>query len=79
MQVEVKMPKLGMSEADITLTQWLKAEGDAVEQGDPIAEVEGEKIANDIEAPVAGILKKICIEEGTEAAIGTVIAIIETE
>ncbi|MBR0380933.1 MAG: lipoyl domain-containing protein [Eubacterium sp.] len=79
MKVEVAMPKMGFSEADVTLTQWLKNEGDAVVQGEPIAELEGEKIVNNLESPVSGTLAKQCIEEGTEAQIGTVVAIIEAD
>jgi len=76
MAVQVKMPKLGMSEADLQLVEWLKKEGEKVNKGDAIAQVEGEKITNEIEASISGVVLKILVEEGSVVKIGTVLAII---
>ncbi len=78
MATEVILPKWGLTMEDGSLMAWLKQEGDHVEEGEIIAEVETEKITNDLEAPVSGVISKILVEEGTEEIeIGTVLCIIE--
>ncbi len=78
MATEVILPKWGLTMEDGTLMAWRKNEGDAVQEGEIIAEVETEKITNDLEAPVSGVISKILIEEGTEEIdIGTVLCIID--
>ncbi len=76
MKVEVIMPKLGFSERDLVLSSWLKAEGDEIKAGEAIAEVETDKITNNIEVESGGTVEKLCVKEGDEVPIGTVIAII---
>lgn len=74
---DIIMPKLGFSEGDLTLSKWLKAEGDEIKQGDAIAEVESDKITNNIEAETDGKIVKLCVAEGDEVSIGDVIAVID--
>src|ERR1700722_1619397 len=60
-----------------TLTRWLKKEGDAIQRGDVLAEVETDKTVLEIEATAVGVLSKILIPEGTaEVAVNTVLAIV---
>jgi len=63
-----------MQEGKINL--WLKREGEAVQKGEPIAEVETEKITNVVEAPASGTLARLCYPEGSVVAVTKVIAYI---
>ncbi|MBA2469812.1 MAG: pyruvate dehydrogenase complex dihydrolipoamide acetyltransferase [Chloroflexia bacterium] len=75
----VIMPKMGDAMEEGTLLKWLKAAGDEIAEGDPIAEIETDKVTLEIEAQEDGFLTNVLIEEGTTAAIGTVIATIGTQ
>jgi pyruvate/2-oxoglutarate dehydrogenase complex dihydrolipoamide acyltransferase (E2) component len=76
--VEVILPKWGLTMEDGTLVTWRKAEGESVKAGEVIAEVETEKITNELESPVNGVIKKLLVAEGTEEiAVGTVLCLIE--
>jgi pyruvate dehydrogenase E2 component (dihydrolipoamide acetyltransferase) len=77
MSTEVLLPQWGMDMVEGTFTRWLKAEGDLVKQGDELAEVETDKVAASLEAPVSGVLKKIVVPAGETAAVRQVVAIIE--
>lgn len=72
----VPVPQLGTEVTEAEVTEWLKADGDAVAEGDPIVSITTTKMALDLEAPVAGTLR-IRIAEGEIAGIGTVLAEIE--
>jgi len=75
--VEVTLPKWGMTMQEGTVQGWLKQVGDAVTEGEPIAEVETEKAIAEVEAPVGGTLVELLVEGGTTVDVGTVIARIE--
>lgn len=60
-----------------TINQWLKEEGDAVAEGDPIVELEADKADYEILAPVAGIISKILAVAGDEVEVGATLALIE--
>ncbi|MCG3206574.1 MAG: hypothetical protein FOGNACKC_00173 [Anaerolineae bacterium] len=78
MLTEVILPKWGLTMEEGNLLSWLKQEGDRVEAGEVIAEVETEKIRNELEAPVSGVISKILVEEGTEEIlVGTVLCLID--
>ena len=72
----VIMPKMGDAMEEGTLLKWLKAAGDEVAEGDPIAEIETDKVTLEIEAQEGGFLTNILLDEGATAPIGTVIATI---
>jgi pyruvate/2-oxoglutarate dehydrogenase complex dihydrolipoamide acyltransferase (E2) component len=72
----VIMPQAGQDLETGIVKQWLKAEGDEVAKGEPIVQVETEKLALDVEAPVAGVLRRILAAEGAEVAIFSTIGII---
>ena len=71
--VEIKVPELGESIQEVQISQWLKKEGEWVEKDDDLVELESEKAAQSLPAPVSGILKKIVLPPGEFATIGTVI------
>ena len=80
MPIQVLMPALSPTMTEGTLAKWLKAEGDKIESGDIIAEVETDKATMEIEAIDDGVVGKILIAEGTEAIpINTPIAVILEE
>ncbi len=75
--MDVLLPKWGMSMQEGTITEWLVAEGDAVTEGQVIANVEADKVEAEIEAPGSGTLARIDVEEGETVDVGTVLARIE--
>ena len=76
MATEVIMPQMGFDMTEGTLVRWIKAEGDSVGRGEPIAEVETDKAVVEIEAYATGLLKKTYIGEGTTVPVGHVIGVI---
>jgi pyruvate dehydrogenase E1 component beta subunit len=80
MGIELKMPALSPTMEQGTLAKWLKQEGDRIEPGDIIAEIETDKATMEFEAIDEGILEKILVPAGTEdVAVGAVIALIAGE
>ncbi len=75
----VVMPKLTDTMEEGVLLKWYKHEGDKVESGDPIAEVETDKAVMDLEAFASGTLKKILVPEGYVVPSGDLIALIARE
>lgn len=74
------MPKWGLTMDYGTVGAWRKAEGDRVAAGEILVEVATEKITNELESPVAGVLTQILVAEGTEeVAVGTPICIIQED
>lgn len=69
MATTVIMPKLGLTMRNGVITKWLKKEGDPVKKGEPIAEIETDKITNVVECPADGYLLKIIAAEGEERNI----------
>ncbi len=76
---EVIMPKMGDAMEEGTLLRWIKSEGEEVEEGDPIAEIETDKVSMEIEAEDSGTLAQLIAEEGQEVPIGEAIAFIQGE
>src|SRR6188474_715801 len=72
---EVKLPRLGQGMESGTIVKWLKAEGDQVEKGEPLYELDTDKVTQEVEAEASGVLLKITVAEG-EADVGTTIAVI---
>ena len=69
MASEVKLPRLGQGMESGTVTKWLKNEGDAVAKGEPLFEVDTDKVTQEVESDFAGVLLKIALREG-EAPVG---------
>ena len=72
----IKMPKMGATMKEGTLISWLVKEGDTVEEGDVIFEVETDKLSNEIEAYEDGVIRKILVEEGKTVPCQTPLAIL---
>ena len=76
---EVIMPKMGDAMEEGTLLKWLKSEGDDVSEGDPIAEIETDKVTMELEAEDEGTLAQLIADEGQEVPVGEAIAFIQGE
>ena len=79
MPTDVIMPMLGMSQDTGKVLKWLRGEGDAVAKGDPLLEVETDKVTVEIEAPAAGTLSGISAAEGEDVPVGRAIAVVLAE
>ncbi|MBZ0270766.1 E3 binding domain-containing protein, partial [bacterium] len=77
MAVEIKIPSVGESVAEGEIAEWLKAEGDAVEQDEPLVVIETDKITIDLPAPASGTLSRITKKAGSVVQVGDVIGYIE--
>ena len=76
MITEITMPSMGADMTEGTVVKWLKSEGDSIQRGDKIAEIETDKTVVEIEVYTSGTLKKIIVEAGTKVSVGKVIAYI---
>ncbi len=75
MASEVILPRLGQGMEAGTIVRWLKSEGDAVTKGEPLYELDTDKVTQEVEAEVAGVLLKIVVSEG-EVPVGRTVAVI---
>ena len=73
------MPKFGLTMQEGTIQQWYKAEGDRVAAGDPLFEVETEKVLYDVEAPRDGVIARILYPAESTVAVASVVAVIATD
>lgn len=73
----VLVPQLGNEITEAEVTEWLKAAGDTVEEGEPVVTITTTKMAMDIEAPVTGMLARVLAEEGELVVVGATLAEIE--
>ena len=76
MATEIVLPQWGMEMQDGTIVKWLKQEGDSVEEGEPIVEVETAKIQTELESTASGILVHIMVAEGTIVPVRGLLAIV---
>ena len=79
MITEVTMPSMGADMTEGTIVKWLKSEGDSVQRGDKLAEIETDKTVVEMEAYHEGLLRKIVVGEGEKVDVGTLIAYIGAE
>jgi len=75
MSNQVTLPRLGQGMESGTIVRWLKSEGDKVEKGDPLYELDTEKVTQEVEAEAGGVLLKILAQEGEEIEVGKAIAV----
>jgi len=79
MSTNVILPKWGLTMEDGIVVAWHVAVGDAVSAGQVIAEVETEKVENDLESPCDGVVAQILVAEEEEVDVGTVLAVIAAD
>ena len=78
MATEVKLPRLGQGMESGTIVKWLKSEGEAVAKGEPLYELDTDKVTQEVEAEASGVLLKIAVTEG-EVPVGETIGFIGDE
>jgi 2-oxoglutarate dehydrogenase E2 component (dihydrolipoamide succinyltransferase) len=79
MSVEITTPQLGESIVEATVGHWLKAQGDAVTAGEPLVELETDKVNIEVTAPSDGVLASILKQEGETVGVGEVLAQVSAE
>jgi len=72
--IEIRLPQWGMGMQEGTIVRWLKAEGDSVEKGEDIVEVESAKVNEMVQAPAAGRIVRLIAAEGDTVAVQAVLA-----
>src|SRR5258705_989376 len=77
MPTDVKMPQMGESIYEGTITKWLKKEGEFVKKDDPLYELSTDKVDTEIPSPVSGTLQKIVVAAGQKVPIHTVVALVD--
>ncbi len=77
MPANIVVPEVGESIVDARVAKWLKKEGDAVAVGDPLVELETDKIDLEVSAPQGGVLKRIDRKDGEDVKVGEVLGLIE--
>jgi pyruvate dehydrogenase E2 component (dihydrolipoamide acetyltransferase) len=78
MAEQVTLPRLGQGMESGTIVRWLKSEGDQVEKGEPLYELDTEKVTQEVEAEASGVLLRILVQEG-EVDVGKAVAVIGAE
>ena len=78
MATELKLPRLGQGMESGTIVRWLKAEGDTVKKREPLYELDTDKVTQEVESDVDGVLLEIVVAEG-EVEVGSTIAMIGTD
>ena len=73
MSTEIKVPTLGESVTEATISTWFKKVGDSVAQDETIAELETDKVTIEVPAPAAGVLENIAVAEGETVAVGGIL------
>ena len=76
MATEIRIPKIGMSATEMTLTEWMFGDGEAVSAGDILYTIETDKTATEIESPASGTLRDVGVE-GEVYPVGTLVGTIE--
>ncbi len=79
MEKKINMPKLAPEMEIGVLCAWLKEEGESVSAGEPLFEIETNKVVNQVEATTSGVLKKQLVEEGDTVRVDTAVAVVEAE
>ena len=74
MAAEVKLPRLGQGMESGTIVKWLKAEGEPVKKGEPLYELDTDKVTQEVEAEADGVLLRVDGRDGDEYAVGATLA-----
>lgn len=75
----LSMPKWGLAMKSGRVVEWLKRPGEAVQQGQPIVQIESEKATDEVEAPMSGILRWVALHEGESAPVAAPLAVIAAQ
>ncbi len=78
-QVQLLMPKFGMSMVEGTVVNWFKKEGEHVRKGEPLLVIETDKVTVEVEAPWAGVLQMVLTKDGEDAPVGQSVGVLLTD
>ncbi len=78
MATDVKLPRLGQGMESGVIVRWLKSEGDTVAKGEPLYELDTDKVTQEVESDLDGVLAKIVVPEG-DVEVGATVAVIEAD
>ncbi|EEE43894.1 2-oxoglutarate dehydrogenase complex dihydrolipoyllysine-residue succinyltransferase [Roseibium alexandrii] len=73
MATEIRVPTLGESVSEATIAQWFKKPGDAINQDEPLVELETDKVTVEVPAPASGTLESIVVKEGDTVEVGALL------
>jgi pyruvate/2-oxoglutarate dehydrogenase complex dihydrolipoamide acyltransferase (E2) component len=73
----IVLPKAGMNMVEATIVAWHKSPGDRVEEGEPIVDIETDKVEMQVEAPVSGVLREVLVNVDEDAPVGATLGVIE--
>ncbi|MBX3723410.1 MAG: 2-oxoglutarate dehydrogenase complex dihydrolipoyllysine-residue succinyltransferase [Turneriella sp.] len=76
--IEVKIPAMGESISEGTISRWFKKEGEAIKADEALFEIETDKVTQEIYAPAGGVVKKLAKAQGANAKVGEVVAVIDS-
>ena len=79
MPIELKIPSVGESITEVIIGSWMKKEGDAVDEDEPVVEVDSDKASQELGSPGAGVVSKLLFKEGDTVPVGETIAIIDAD
>lgn len=77
MKVTLKMPMFGMNMDEATIVRWHRTPGEAFQKGDPLYEVETEKVTSEVEAPCGGTMVEILVHANDSVAAGADVCVID--
>lgn len=76
MSIEIKVPVLGESVVEATVSRWMKAKGEAVQADEPVVELETDKVTLEVPSPVAGVIEDIVAAEGSVVGVDALLALV---
>ena len=76
MGTEIKMPQLGETVVEGTITKWLKQEGDTISEDELLVEISTDKVDSEVPSSASGVIQKILVQEGETVNVGTPLAIV---
>jgi pyruvate/2-oxoglutarate dehydrogenase complex dihydrolipoamide acyltransferase (E2) component len=79
MRVRVKLPKIGMTMEEATVVRFCRRPGEAFRKGDPLYEIETEKISQEVEATADGVMVEHAVPEGGTVRVGEPVCVVETD
>jgi pyruvate/2-oxoglutarate dehydrogenase complex dihydrolipoamide acyltransferase (E2) component len=77
-RVRVKLPKIGMTMEEATVVRFCRQPGEAFRKGDPLYEIETEKISQEVEATGDGVMVEHAVAEGSDVQVGELVCVVET-
>jgi pyruvate/2-oxoglutarate dehydrogenase complex dihydrolipoamide acyltransferase (E2) component len=76
-RASVKLPKIGMTMEEATLVRFCRQPGEPFRQGDPLYEIETEKVSQEVTATADGVMLEHCVAEGDNVAVGASVCMVE--